>query len=123
MGPEASFHSDLANMLYNTPADPAREAFEVDMVERIVKLLDAKTSNEIFRHGAKIDAYFLPMLSGRNYLQVAKYIEARAPAAIAGMPRLRMALARAQQAAELSQILSPVSLTQVIKALRGDDPT
>jgi len=117
-----SFQSDLANMLFDTPADPMRERFETDLVERFRALSEKMSNRQLFRHAPKIDGWLLPRLSGRNFLTVAKLVELRAPSAIENMPRLRAARAHAQRAAELSQILSPVALERVLEALRTAEP-
>jgi hypothetical protein len=113
------FQSDLANMLFNTPADPSRDVFESDLVERFREAASVMQPKDISRHAAKIDNFLLPKLSGRNFLAVAKLIEMRQPSAIENMPRLSKQRKLGAQAAELAQILSPLALERVIEALRA----
>jgi hypothetical protein len=114
-----SFQSDLANTLFDTPADPAREQFEVALVEEFLATVTVMTSRQIFQHAPEIDRTLLSRLSGRNFLAVAKVIEMRAPSAIETMRRLRKAREHAQQAAELAKILSPEALDRVIRVLKS----
>lgn len=114
-----SFQSDLANMLFDTPADPTRAQYEAELVERFQSVVSVASSRDIFRKAQMIDAYLLPKLSGRGMLVVAKLIELRAPAAIEVMPRLRSFRSHAVRAHELSQILSPAALSRVIDALKS----
>lgn len=114
-----SFQSDLANMLFDTAAEPERAQYEADLVERFIQAISVVSSRELFRRAQMIDAFLLPRLSGRGVLVVAKHMELRAPAAIEVMPRLRMFRSHAVRAHELSQILSPAALSRVIEALRA----
>lgn len=121
---EFSFQSDLANMLFDTPAESSREVYETELVERFRATVQVMTSAELFRAAPKINGNLLPRLSGRNFLAVAKLMELRAPAALANMSRLRDAQRHAQRVSELAQILSPKALDRVIEALKAaDQPT
>lgn len=116
-----SFQSDLANMLFDTPADPTRAQYEAQLVERFREAVSMASSRDLFRRAQMIDAYLLPKLSGHGVLAVAKLMELRAPAAIEVMPRLRAIRSHAARAHELSQILSPAALMRVIEALKTAD--
>jgi hypothetical protein len=112
-----SFLSDLAAVLYDTPAEIERESQEVAIVKRLESMLETATSSQIFRHGPFIDAHLLPHLSGRNLLAVARLMELRAPAAIENMPRLREKRERLKRGWDLAQVLSPRALANMIAAL------
>lgn len=116
-----SFQSDLANMLFDTPADPTRAQYEDELVERFKEAVSVANSRDLLRKAQMIDAFLLPKLSGRGVLAVAKLMELRSPAAIEVMPRLRVFRGHAVRAYELSQILSPAALSRVIEALRAAD--
>jgi hypothetical protein len=118
--PNASFQSDLANVIFGAAPDPVREPDERAAVTQFAKLLESATSTQIFKQGPYIDAMLVPRLSGRNLLHVAKLIEARAPAAIENMPRLRKLREHLRKSAELAKILSPAALNQMIQALSAE---
>lgn len=115
-----SFLSDLANVLYDTPPRMEREAEEVSVVKRLEAIFKKATSQQIFRNAPFIDAHLLPLLSGRNWLAVAKLIELSAPAAIENMPRLHRHRDHLRRSHELAQVLSSRSLSKMIEALRAD---
>lgn len=115
-----SFQSELANILFGSAADPTRERLEVSAVERFAGWISEATSRQVFKEGPFIDANLVRVLSGRNRLAVAKLIEARAPAAIENMPRLRKDREHLRKSAELAQILSPAALVQLMAALTAD---
>lgn len=108
-------------MLFNTPPDPSRAAYESEILNAFKTQMALATSRDIFKLSPKIDQFVLPKLSGRNILEVAKTIELQSPASIDNIPRLRKLRTHAEIAAELSQILSPVSLSQVIAALSYEE--
>jgi len=116
-----SFQSDLANMLFDTAANPDRDAFESSLVERFRQAASVMSSADLRRHAGRIDERLFPHLSGRNFLAVAKLIELRAPSAVENMPRLKEYRRHASRAAELAQILSPAALDRVIEALVAAD--
>ncbi len=116
----ASFSGQLANILYDTPADPDRDADEVMIVERLTNWVTSsgRTRKQIWVMSLYIDEQLIPLLSGKNLLQIAKLFEDRAPAMITQMRNLRAHKEHLERAAEMAEILSPDSLDRLLSAVR-----
>jgi len=76
---------------------------------------------QFFRCGPWVDAHLLSLLSGRNFLHVARRIELRSPASIENMPLLKSRKNMLMKSAELEQIFAPASLDLMIEALQMDE--
>ena len=115
MNSSTSFTSEVANVLYSTPPDPSRHDLERRLLEETMSQLKRSTSVQIFRTGPQIDLVF-SMLSGVNFLQLARLIELRAPAAIENMPILRSHREHLRNSAETAKVLA--GLPALIESLR-----
>lgn len=114
------FASPLAGVMFGTAPDPERAALEAKLLNRLCALLNTATSAQIHRHGPSLDLNCLRPLSGRNFLHVARLIEARSPAAIENMPLLRSRRQDLIKGAEIEQIFAPVALDLMSEALQMD---
>jgi hypothetical protein len=121
--PRASFLSDLAQVLFDTPADQSREALEQKVVERTLQLLNRATPRQIVRVAAFIDYHLLPSLSGRNFLAVAKLLEVRAPAALEVMPKMRQKREVLKRAERLAGVLQADNIQRLIDVVRNHGRT
>lgn len=118
-----SFSEKLAAILFDTPANPDREAQEVEIVSKFEKWIMASDRKQIWAMSIYIDQSIIPLLSGKNLLHVAKLLEDRAPTVIANMTNLRKHQAHLQRTAELAEILSPKSMERLIKAIKASKDT
>lgn len=115
----AMFSADLANVLFNTPANPDREVEEIALVERFKAWIFEANRKSIWAMALYIDATLIPVLSGKNLLHVAQLLEDRAPTVIDNMPRLRQVKSHLQHTAELADVLSPMALDRLIEAIKA----
>ncbi len=115
-----SFYSEIANVLYSTAPEPSRHAIEEKVLAVVTQALAGFTSVQIFRHGPRIDGAF-GFLSGRNFLQLARLIEERAPAAVENMPILRSHRDHLRNSIETAQVLAGLpALISALKLARRD---
>lgn len=115
MNTNTSFTSEVANVLYSTQPEPSRHGLEQRLLGETISQLKRSTSVQIFRTGPQIDMVF-SMLSGVNFLQLARLIETRAPAAIENMPILRSHREHLRNSAETAKVLA--GLPALIESLR-----
>jgi hypothetical protein len=115
-----AFSAELASILFDTPANPQRDGREVEVVRKFEDWIRKTDRTRIWRMALMIDDEFVPVLSGKNLLHVAKLLEDRAPTIIDSMPNLRRHKEHLQRAAELAEILSPSALDKLISALHSD---
>lgn len=114
----ASFSSPLANILFDTPADPDREPDEMRIVKRFEAWLAGASKKQLWHMAMYIDESIVELLSGKNRLYIARLIEDRAPAIITQMRRLRAHKEHLERTAEMAEILSPASLDKLITAVK-----
>lgn len=112
-----AFSGELANVLFGTPADPDRDAAEVEIVNRIEKWINTASKKRIWTVALFIDDTLIPLLSGKNLLHVARLIEDRADAVITQMRRLRSYREHLEKAAEMAEILSEKNMNRLTAAL------
>lgn len=115
--------SDLAQVLFDTPADQSREAMEQQVVERVTLLLNKATPGRIARHAAFIDFHLLPTLSGRNFLAVARLLEVLSPAALEMMPKMRQKREVLKRAERLAGVLQADNIQRLIDVVRNKGRT
>lgn len=113
----AAFGAELAAVLFDTPADPDREAQEMAVVEKFDAWIQKADRKRIWAMALYIDEMIVPILSGKNLLHVARLLEQRAPTVIDSMPNLRKHKDHLQRSAELGEILSPRALDRLIAAV------
>lgn len=118
----AAFGAELAAVLLDTPADPDREVQEVEVVSKFETWIHKVDRRKIWAMALYIDETIVPVLSGKNLLHVAKLIEQRAATVIDSMPNLRRHKEHLQRAAELGEILSPMSLGRLVAAVGAANP-
>lgn len=115
-----AFSAELASILFDTPANPAREAQEIEVVRKFEVWIRKTDRKRIWSMALLIDEQVVPLLSGKNLLHVAKLLEDRAPTVIESMTNLRRHKEHLQRAAELAEILSPSALDKLISALAAE---
>jgi len=116
--PQVSFSSDLASVLFDTPAAQHREAMERQLVQGLTQILEQISPAKVMRNGPFIDAHIIPHLSGRNLLAAARLIEALAPATVENMPKLRQRREVLRRAHELVPVLSGRNVERLIAVIR-----
>ena len=114
----ASFTGALANVLFDTPANPDRDAEEQRVVVRLENFLSRASKKQIWIMALFIDETIIPLLSGRNLLLAARLIEDRAEAVITQMRNLRSHKEHLERTAEMAEILSPGALDKLILAVK-----
>lgn len=115
----SAFSGDLANILYGTPADPDRDAQEVKIVQRMEQWIMTASKKKLWMAALYIDDEIVPLLSGKNLLQLARLIESRAEVVISQMRRLRTHREHLEVAAEMAEILSPKNMERLIAAFKA----
>lgn len=105
-------------MLFDTPANPDRDAEEQRVVVRLENFLSRASKKQIWIMALFIDETIIPLLSGRNLLLAARLIEDRAEAVITQMRNLRSHKEHLERTAEMAEILSPGALDKLILAVK-----
>lgn len=109
-----SFSSEIANVLYSTAPSVERHSIELKVLAAVEGVVNGFTSVQVFRNGPRIDQAF-SHLSGRNFLQLARLIEERSPAAVENMPILRSHREHLRRSVETANVLQ--GLPALISAL------
>jgi hypothetical protein len=121
--PQARFHSELANVIFDVPAPPERAAQEARITRELLVAIEGMPSGKLFKMAPYIDVTFIggqdeqAKLSGANRLAIAKAIEAKCPAAIPLMPNLGHDQQRLRNAAHLARVLAPEALKRLVDSI------
>lgn len=113
----AKFSGLLASVLFDTPADPDRDAAEVKVVQRMEQWLNKASKREIWTMALYFDETIIPVLSGKNFLHMARLIEDRTPPVILQMRNLRLQKEHLERSSDLAEILSAAQLERLINAM------